>query len=93
MTGRDHPENLGRIDKADSDGRVNGLEEGKTMEIGVRGVDSPDPVLLHEDCRLGVIEEVAGRNADFFMTMAATSACLCEGTRRPKAGEARSAST
>ena len=66
MTGRDHPENLGRIDKADSDGRVNGLEEGKTMEIGVRGVDSPDPVLLHEDCRLGVIEEVAAQERRLF---------------------------
>ena len=39
--------------------RIDGLEEGKAMEIGIPRIDHFDPVFAHQHRRLRVVDEVA----------------------------------
>ena len=50
---------------AASDGRIDGFEERKAMEVHVPRIDSLDSVLPHKDRCLGIIEEVASQEGRF----------------------------
>ena len=44
---------------------IDHLEKGKSMEVGVAGANPPNAVFAHEDCGMGVMQEVAGQMGKF----------------------------
>jgi hypothetical protein len=40
--------------------RIGDLEEWELIEIGIPGTNSADPMLAHQDCRVCLVQQIAG---------------------------------